>query len=350
MTQFLIVGQGLAAFTIAHQLHKRDIEFTLLGDNSLSNSSLIAAGIWNPISFKRMQQSWKADVLIPYLLNFYKSIEEKLACKLIYERELIRPFSEEQEKKFWQKKQKKELHLFLDENIYSEKGIALFNCKINKGFGKVLQAGNLNVRMFIEKSVDYFKDKIVHEKFEYKHLKISSDFIVYKNISALNIVFCEGYQLQFNTFFNYLPLKCVKGEMLNINSHELKLNNVILYKNGFILDEGSASFKVGSTYNWNELNEIPTENGQKELVEKLNELIEAKYNITNQVAGIRPTVIDRRPLIGAHPNYKNLFVFNGLGTKGVMLAPYLSENFVNFVLNKSELLPEIDVKRFVHLF
>jgi glycine/D-amino acid oxidase-like deaminating enzyme len=82
------------------------------------------------------------------------------------------------------------------------------------------------------------------------------------------------------------------------------------------------------------------------LKSKLNSLINCNYNIISHLAGVRPSSIDRRPIIGAHPEYKNLFVFNGLGTKGVMLAPYFSENFVNFYLKNEPLMDDVNVKRF----
>ncbi|MBK7816373.1 MAG: FAD-binding oxidoreductase [Sphingobacteriaceae bacterium] len=79
-------------------------------------------------------------------------------------------------------------------------------------------------------------------------------------------------------------------------------------------------------------------------------LIKVPYNVLEHKAGVRPSTLDRRPIIGQHPLHKNLFVFNGLGTKGVMLAPYFSKKFVHFYLNKEALDAEVDVKRFYSKF
>ena len=61
---------------------------------------------------------------------------------------------------------------------------------------------------------------------------------------------------------------------------------------------------------------------------------------------MRPTVIDRRPLIGEHAEHKNLYVLNGLGTRGVMIAPYVADQLFNYIENKQELAKEISIERF----
>jgi len=63
-------------------------------------------------------------------------------------------------------------------------------------------------------------------------------------------------------------------------------------------------------------------------------------------AGIRPTVKDRRPFLGAHPDHNNLYVFNGLGTKGVSLAPYFAKHLVDHMVDGVELMKEVSIGRF----
>lgn len=109
---------------------------------------------------------------------------------------------------------------------------------------------------------------------------------------------------------------------------------------------GNQLFKVGATYEWDQLNDIPSEEGKFELTKKLNSIISSPYNIVSHDAGVRPSVIDRRPVIGAHPKHNNIYVFNGLGTKAVMLAPYFAKQFVNYLQNNTPLDKEVDINRF----
>jgi glycine/D-amino acid oxidase-like deaminating enzyme len=61
---------------------------------------------------------------------------------------------------------------------------------------------------------------------------------------------------------------------------------------------------------------------------------------------MRPTVIDRRPLVGRHMDFSNVYILNGLGTRGVMIAPYVADQLYNFIELGEELDPEINIYRF----
>jgi len=349
MTEFIIVGQGIAANIIAHAFRSQNISFKIIGNSQMSSCSQVAAGIWNPIVFKRLTKSWLADDVIPFLEKFYAECEITLNKKFVSQRNFVKPFTEEQEKQLWLKKSKNELDTYLDSEIYSKPEAGLENCLLTNEYSKIKKAGNIDIVSFLESSRNYFKENYLEEVFDYSLLQISSQNVSYKNITAKNIIFCEGYLVKNNPYFSFIPLKPVKGEVLTIESDEIKIKNTVLNKNGFLMDVGVNTFKLGATYNWDNLNENPSQEALNELREKLEKMISCKYKITNHQAGIRPSSLDRRPIIGPHPQYKNLFVFNGLGTKGVMLAPYFANNFVNFYLNKQALMTEVDVKRFYSL-
>jgi glycine/D-amino acid oxidase-like deaminating enzyme len=105
-------------------------------------------------------------------------------------------------------------------------------------------------------------------------------------------------------------------------------------------------YKVGATYEWETINDMPTEKGKAELIQKLNSVITSPYLIVSHDAGVRPSVIDRRPVVGKNPEYKNVFIFNGLGTKAVMLAPYFAKQLVNYIQNDSVIDKEVNPERF----
>lgn len=350
MKRYIIVGQGLSAYVIAHHFQLQNAEIRIIGEPGLSSSSLVAAGIWNPIVFKRLTKSWMADQLIPSLEKFYGECENKFNIPLITKRNLIRPFSEKQEVDLWLKKANGEAKGFLSEKIFTEDKNKFMNCPMPLGYGEVLQAGSLDIKSFIEKSRRFFGENVKNEIFDHTQLQIQSEKIIYREMIADGIIFCEGHLIRNNPFFSYIPMKPVKGEVLEIQCNELNFKNAVINKGGFLMDLGEGEFKAGSTFNWNELNEAPSEEGKSEIIKKIAQITNKEYGIKKHEAGIRPSVIDRRPVMGVHPHYKNLFVFNGLGTKGVMLAPYLADNFVHFVLNKEALNPEANVNRFNDLY
>lgn len=350
MLDFIIVGRGLAATTLAHRFQSKNISFKIIGDENLSSCSKVAAGIWNPVVFKRLTKSWLAEDLVTCLNTFYSECEKKTGVQLITQRPIIKPFTEDQEKTLWLKKAKTELENFLDEQLYENPENDLSAFKITNGYGLVKNSGNLNVALFLEASAHYFKDRLINEIFDYSRLNISEEKISYKDLETKNIVFCEGYLVKDNPFFNWIPLKPAKGEIMTIKASNLELKNKIFNRNGFLMDVAENIYKVGATYSWDDLTETITDEGHEELKAKTRQMTDGTYEVLKHEAGVRPSSSDRRPVIGTHPVYKNLHVFNGLGTKGVMLAPYFSKNYVNFYLKKGPLHTEVDVKRFYHFY
>lgn len=350
MKELIIVGQGLAANVLMHTCHQQGISFAAIGNSRLSSCSRVAAGIWNPVVFKRMTKSWLADELIPCLETFYAGCEARLQRKIVTHRPIIKPFAEDQEKKLWILKSGLELRGYLDPEPKEEIPEALSQCRIPNGYGIIGRCGNLNLPEFLDGSALFFKDQISSETFDYARLQILPDKVAYGSLEAKAIVFCEGHLVKNNPFFSWIPLKPAKGEVLTVSVPGLKLQEAIFNRNGFLMDIGPGLYKTGATYEWQDLSERATDKGRQELEGKLGQMTACGYSIRQHEAGVRPSSVDRRPLIGRHPKYGNLYAFNGLGTKGVMLAPFFSNNFVNFYLQKEALHKEADLSRFYSLY
>ena len=109
---------------------------------------------------------------------------------------------------------------------------------------------------------------------------------------------------------------------------------------------GNDLYKVGATYNWEDKTPTPTVAGRNELLTNLKALVHCDFEVIDHLAGVRPTVKDRRPMVGTHPKHPNLHVLNGLGTRGVMLAPAMAKALFENIENQIPLEKEIDIKRF----
>ena len=350
MKDIIIVGRGLAAHVLAHSCHQKGLRFMLIGDPSLSQCSRVAAGIWNPIVFKRLTKSWMADSLIPHLEKFYTHCEDTLGKKITTSRTFIRPFSEEQEKALWLKRGANELDEFIERKIHETKPAELQGVHLPLGYSHVLKTGNLHVPEFLEASDKFFGESVVNEVFDHGQLQILNGRVRYQQHKAKAIVFCEGYKVKDSPFFRFIPLKPVKGEVLDVRIDDLHLKNTIINKGAFIMDTAPQHYRVGASYNWEMLNDELSEEGRDDLISKLKQITSLPYTVLNHKAGVRPSSIDRRPVLGQHPKHPELFIFNGLGTKGVMLAPYFADKFVLFLLQKQALPAEVDVKRHYHLY
>ncbi len=342
---FIIVGQGIAGSVLALTLLKANYSVLVIDEPALSCCSRVAAGIWNPIVFKRLTKSWLATELVPELMAFYKDASELFGVQLIHERAIIKPFTEQQEKNLWIKKAESGQE-FLDPELYH--GLKVSAQDTLDDYARVLQAGNLDVKLFLEKTRDYLvqNGSYLIERFNYRDLQYDGVNAYYKQVHPKHVVFCEGHLLSKNPFFDFIPMKPAKGEVLTIRCEGLLLEHDILNKGIFILPLGNHTYKVGATYDWEDLSDTPTEAAKQTLIGKLKAVVSVPFEVMAHEAGVRPAVIDRRPLVGTHPGYDNHHIFNGFGTKAVMLAPFFAKAFLDYYTGRRPLDPEVDPKRF----
>jgi glycine/D-amino acid oxidase-like deaminating enzyme len=183
------------------------------------------------------------------------------------------------------------------------------------------------------------------ERFEHEALQLTSDGVEYKGMTAKNIIFCEGFGLNRNSFFDYLPLKGNKGEYIIIKAPDLKLEAAVK-SSVFIFPAGEDLYAVGATYSNADKSPQSTKEARQELEKKLRDLISVDFEIVGQVAGIRPSTIDRRPLVGQHPAHEHVYCCNGFGSRGLLLAPSISEDLLLYIEEGKPLSPEMDLKRF----
>ena len=183
------------------------------------------------------------------------------------------------------------------------------------------------------------------EEFDHNSMIIKQRLVIYKSISAQKIIFCEGHRLTNNPFFNYLPLMRTKGELMTVKLDGLNVEELIK-SNITLLPLGDDIYKVGATFNWDDKDEISSVKGREELLAKLKELVDINPIVINQYAGLRPTVKDRRALLGSHPDHENMLVFNGLGTRGLLMSPYLAIQLIEFMEKGVPLDPEVDINRY----
>lgn len=344
MKDFIIVGEGLAGISFAETALVNNKTFTLITDSS-HNSSIVAAGLYNPVILKRFSLPQDSKVHLEYMKPFYNRIEERLNIKFDFDLPVYRKFASIEEQNLWfEAMDKPALEPFLSPHIVHTK----YNSMPSPfGFGKVLHTGYVDTNILIEA----YHESLISEgnlevdTFKYSDMLIQDDIVSYKGITAKHIIFAEGFGLHANPYFNYLPLDGTKGELLIIRSPGLKLD-VAVNSGVFILPLGDDLYKVGATYEWYDKTAVTTDAGRSELLEKLNELITCDYEVVNHLAGIRPTVKDRKSLIGTHPKYKNVHLLNGLGTRGVMLGPAMAKELYDSIMTCSVIRREINLNRF----
>ncbi|MGC6471145.1 MAG: NAD(P)/FAD-dependent oxidoreductase [Flavobacteriales bacterium] len=344
---YIIVGQGLAGTILAHDLIDLGYSVLIIDKHKTASATKVAAGLFNPLSMKRCIPTWNVDSFLPYAIKRYRELEEKMNVSFLNEKTILKVFSNQSVAKDWKIK-------YSNSNV--DKYISGFKSPNEVGFlkdnfGSVLvsPAGNIDVTTFLSTSKNYFayRNSFLNEEFDYKLIDPSQG--VYKNIRAKKIIFCEGFRVLENPFFNWLPLRPTKGEVLYIRIPSIKNMNYILSNKVYVLPLGNFCYLVGATYHHKGFNALITEDGKRFLIKHLDEVLDVNYEIMHAKAGVRPTVFDRKPIAGLHPDWNKLAVFNGLGTRGVLISPLLSSKFCLKLTTSNNLTQVAENERIIRL-
>ncbi len=341
---YIIIGIGLAGISFCEQLRTNKKTFVVF-DNKSQQSSTVAGGLYNPVVLKRFTSVWKSEEQLEVALPMYKHIEDTLDIKLDYKIPLCRKFASLEEQNDWfAASDKPGLSNYLSTGIIKNE-----NQYVDApfGYGEVLQTGRIDVKCLIENYREHLihKSSFFDEDFTYNDLQIGAKSVQYKNVHAKHIVFAEGFGVVKNPYFNALPLVPTKGELLTIHAPDLRID-FVLKAGVFLIPLENDLYIVGATYVWDDTTNAITNRGKEELLGKLKKLISCQFEVIHQVAGVRPTVKDRRPLVGHHSEYNHMHVLNGLGTRGVMIGPYAAKQLFDAIEYGMPLEKEIDISRF----
>jgi glycine/D-amino acid oxidase-like deaminating enzyme len=342
---YLIIGQGLAGSLLVYELQKAGKSCFVLDDPNKIKASDVAAGVVNPVVFRRLTKSWLIDELYPQLLASYAELEKIFGVKLFYPLQIKKVFGKG-EAEFWQKKwAENNLQPYLDTSPDKQKH-AFIEAEFE--MGTVAESGRIDLKQLVKKMQHHLKQQqlIRFEKLNFEALKLEENQVYYQDICAEKILFCEGHAVSENPFFETLRFRHTKGEVLRIKTEHYR-SNFILNKGMFLMPEGEQFYRLGATYDWDDLSLQTTSQARQELQEKLVAVFTDQYQVVDQQAGIRPTTHDRRPVIGLHPHHPQVGIFNGLGSKGAMLGPYFARQFAAFLCGEiNELHPEVTINRY----
>ena len=349
---FIIVGGGLAGCCMALTLHERGFKVQVIA-NETNNCSRVAAGLFNPITGKMLTKTWKADLIFNELYLFYKNAETLLDANFFHEKRIYRPFNSIEEQNNWMaQSQEPGLRDFIHQ--LSVKSIGIDG--IHDPFGGILlnKCGFVDTLTFMSATKKYFlpKEAWVSNSFNYDELEIlGEERVCYQSYKARSIIFCEGTESLKNPFFNWVPIRPLKGETLTVQADFQQ--DIILNRGVYAVPQKEKNrFKIGATYDHKIENQTTTDAARKEIVEKWEAIATKSYQIIDQNWGLRPTSPDRKPIIGFHPKKKLLSMVNGLGTKGVSLAPFVSGIFADKLVNKASnpIYDTMDVSRYYYLY
>ena len=336
MVDLLIVGQGLAGSVLAFRALQRGCSVCVVDNNHASAASLVAAGMFNPMSFRSIVDVWNADVHHDFMLDFFTDAEQVLGVKLIYSLPLLKIMHDEGFRQRWDTKAVAGNPKWIQTTTDHTEIPNQF------GIGEVSGCGYVDLPVFLSSMKHYLsgKNALVSDQFSVEDVVTHSDHISWKQIAAKRIVHCSGAVASYNP---NLPIIPNKGEVLTVEAPQ-GVRNAIVNNGKWLMPHHSGVFRLGATYERPPFADGPSMQHRDELIQKVRENYQGELEVLKHETGIRPTTPDRKPICGSIGDHQ--YVCNGLGTRGVLIVAHTVHCLLDFLLHDQPLPREIDVKRF----
>jgi len=345
---YLIIGQGLAGSLLTWSLLQQGHSVRLIDNDHAHSSSMVAAGLVNPVTGKRLLKADDTDQCLPEALNTYQKLATKFSETFYHPLNMLRLFTDDKQADLLKTRRGDENYRdYLANEIAPGEQFAPFD----NSHGGVIQqkTGYLDIPRLLKILSTYFNQQgiLLQQQLDYRDIQIDPGSITWKSINATSCVFCEGYQGQNNPWFSWLPFQLAKGEILTIESTQIPPSHLV-NKGNWLVPNGQNIFKTGSTNQWEFFNDQITIEANKQIEKKLSGLFTkpVAYRIIDQQAGIRPATRDKQPFIGCHPEMKQLCIFNGFGARGSLTIPYYAKLFSKHLAEKTTLPASADIQRY----
>jgi glycine/D-amino acid oxidase-like deaminating enzyme len=343
----IIVGQGICGTVLSSSLILQGQKVLVIDDGSNKAASKIASGVINPVTGRRIVKTWQIDAVMPSAVRIYQALEKKLDTSIVKQCNIINFHASEQMQKAFEDRIAED-PTYLSTQPLPNTIAAAFEAPF--GHTVIDPCWLINIENLLHHWRQYLieKNALLEDVFDFKKLDSKATHIVYDKYTANKIIFCEGAKGQDNPYFKQLPFAPNKGEALLVKINDL--DNRYIYKKALsIVPWKDGVFWVGSNYEWDNNNDDPSLAFKEKTTAAINEWLQLPYEVVGHIAAIRPANTQRRPFVGMHPTFKNMGIFNGMGTKGCSLAPYFAEQMTEHILHQTPIENEATIDRFHNL-
>ena len=344
----LIIGQGLAGSALAWHLIQAGQRVCVVDDRHASASSMVAAGLVNPLAGMRFNRRPEVPDWLAAADRWYGELQTGFGPRLFHPLPMLRLFRSAKQRRFYERSTE-------DPACRDLLGAAFAPDRCPEavrapfgGFGQY-RTGYVDLPQLLLRMRAWLSALgcLVERALDCEQIECVAGGVRAEELRADRLIFCDGARLRFNRWFRDLPLAPDKGEILNVKIADWQTRHIINGAHWLVpLDNGEV--RLGATHEHRQLDEHPTGAARQALLAGLAELLPTATStqLVRHQAGIRPATSDRYPLIGAHPDCPNLWVFNGFGAHGALQAPWYAERLTAHLRSAVPLPAEADIRRF----
>jgi glycine/D-amino acid oxidase-like deaminating enzyme len=328
-TDFLIIGQGMAGSLLSYELMRAEKSVLIIDKKEKHNTSLVASAVINPLVGKNWTLAKDAERLIPKALDIYQQLNHLLQADLVQQKSLFVFHPDDASKQNFSKQIE-----FGNPYLRGENAAEQSAWDAPFGIGKVAPVYTIDAQSLLSKWALFLQSKnaLIEEHFQFEAVQFSGNSIRYKDITADNLVFCEGAIGRQNPFFPYLIFTHNRGDALILSIPHLSSEH-IYHKDFRLVPHRDHLFWCGSNYIWEYDTLEPNIEWRKQTEKALKNWLKLPFEIVDHWVAERPTTAGQQSLLLQHEQHKNLYFFNGLGTRGFSAGPSLAKEMVQLMLN-----------------
>ena len=341
---FVIVGQGIAGTTLAWMLKWRGLRGLIVDRLDGGSASSVAAGLMTPVTGMRLVPAWRLEECWSAAERFYRRVEEETGSHFFTQPGQVRLFDSQQSKNEFDRRDwsKHPVEIRQPQQLVNPDAIAA-------PFGgfELPAAGRLDVAAYLADSRRSFvaDGSFQVASIEKFGLDIAKEVVHLSDpgVRAKRVIFCRGASEPENSWFEDVVFKSARGEVLTLRIDGLAETRIV-NQGVWLVPCGNGLFKAGSTYDFENLERGTTVPGREEIAARLKAFLKLPFEVVGHESGVRPIVTGRQPVIGIHPEHEQLGIFNGLGSKGSLLAPFVANQFADLLIEGTTIDPELNVR------
>ncbi len=356
---YIIVGAGISGCSVAYELSKHTKNILLIDKlpNIASGASGAAGAFLSPLLGKPNDFKDLVTKSLKYTTKLYKDNFPNVISNCGTTRI---PKSDEDRKKF------QEYIPYMDFLYQEEDDGYLFDVgSVVNSFGicKMMTTSFSNIHSKINTQ---FNKKIEKIKYE-DNLWILND-----ELETKNLILTTGASVNLIDEF-YLNIRAVWGRRIDIKTSTKLVHNYhkeCSVSKSFKIDENSYQVSIGATHHRDYKSSLDVKKDCDELLKKASDIVNLKdIEIVKEYVGARSCSVDYFPIVGKIINskktleefpylangthvqkdrftrYENLYMLNGVGGRGFVLAPYLAKQLVDKIISGTPIDDNITTDR-----
>lgn len=334
----IIIGRGIAGAVLSETLLERGLRVRIFDVPKEGRATHVAGGLVNPIVLRRALPSWRASEMLAIAGAFYRELEQRYDERFWHPVNMAVLFPTAKEAGIWRLHTRDPLLGRLIEDG-PEGDPTIEGLERPYGHGIVNRCARLDTVSFLDAHRERWTGTGALVEREVRGADVSWDggSVRVCDDTAPLLVRCEG------PFARAEGLSLVRGDMLTVRIPGLRLKSVA-HRGIFLIPLGEDRYRVGSTFEWNDVWTGPTAEARRWLLDQVERMTGRKAEVEEHDAGVRPTSRDRRPILGRTAPQEALL--NGLGSRGMLLAPWCAQHLAAHLLDGTPLDPEVDLARF----